>query len=151
MICGIGFSATENIIYKFGFDISSVRNTLISKAVELSNANFFRVLSCSFLHCSWSAIFGVVAFYGFTIGKTRNYILVGLLISAVLHGCYNYYSGSIMMIIVSIAFIAVLFIHSFCLYIDSMKLRYIDKGRELVIGLPIAETESPTLFSVTSD
>jgi RsiW-degrading membrane proteinase PrsW (M82 family) len=130
MICGIGFSATENIIYKLGTDISSIQNTLFSKAVMLSNNNFLRVFSCSFLHCSWSALFGVIAFYGFTIGKTRYYILAGLLISAVLHGFYDHYSDNIwpMMLIVSISFIAVLFIHSFCLYIDRMKSKDIDEN-----------------------
>ena len=128
LICGIGFSASENILYKFRIDeIIGAGGLLTLDVSRMSNIHFLRTISLPILHGSWTALFGVISFYGFTIGKTRKYVIIGLSVSAILHGLYDTisYDSLANYLIVFISFVLILVLYSLCTYIDQMKYREI--------------------------
>ncbi len=125
LICGIGFSASENVDYKKVLDILTGVTVIVDpdKISFYSNINLLRVISLPVLHGSFSAILGVIAFHGFTTGKFKNGVLLGLTWSAIVHGLYDSFIQSplIKLTLVCVSYGTLLLLYRFCKYIDEMK------------------------------
>jgi len=84
IIAALGFAASENILILLGLG----PKLLLPQAVEISA---FRFLGATFLHALASAVVGYfLAFSIFETKKRLKLISLGLLISIVLHGLYNF-------------------------------------------------------------
>lgn len=131
MICGIGFSATENILYKIRIDslIAVAWHYSDVGTASISNFHFLRTISLPILHGAYSAIFGVIYFYGYTIGQTEKYKYIGWITAAIIHGIYDVSNSKFAsLFIVFFVFAGVLVLYKFCIYIDEMKHKELNHG-----------------------
>ncbi len=98
---GLGFAAFENVSYGHDFVLNTYVQTMqygeagLAAGVHTAMvATMLRSLSLVFCHAVWSGIF---AYFVSTVAVTRRRIIVlfflGLAVSSVLHGIYNWFVG----------------------------------------------------------
>ena len=79
IITALGFAALENVLYLFPMPF-----------FEMLKINIVRSMGAIFLHALWSGTVGYfLAFSLMELKKRTNFIVLGLLISTLLHGLYN--------------------------------------------------------------
>jgi len=84
MVAGLGFAAVENILILF----PTTPPNVFQQAIFILIARF---LSATLLHALTAANIGFFAACGFFKKKKRfRYVLIGLTISVILHGIYNF-------------------------------------------------------------
>ncbi len=85
IVSALGFAAAENILFLFSLGPTF----LLGETVLIT---VFRFLGATFLHALVSALFGYfLALSFYTPKKQIRYFTLGLGISTVLHGCYNFF------------------------------------------------------------
>lgn len=85
IVSALGFAAAENILFLFSLG----PNFLLGETILVT---IFRFVGATFLHALVSALFGYFLALSFCTPKKQiRYFTFGLIVSTILHGCYNFF------------------------------------------------------------
>ncbi len=95
---GLGFAASENIVYleRSVLETLALKDSFGSTGVVAGvhgsvATTMLRSLSCVFVHAVWSGLFAYFIAAGFSTGRPLSvFFPIGLAVSAVLHGAYDW-------------------------------------------------------------
>jgi RsiW-degrading membrane proteinase PrsW (M82 family) len=93
LVCGLGFGIREGVLYQTGSNVVAAQGNLAIYYLE----NMLRLTSLPFLHAIWTGIAGYFIGYAYEYRQRQaGLLIVAIGLPAILHGCYDVFSDSLL-------------------------------------------------------